>query len=286
MDISDQNLQKFREWLIGRGRVPGTADLYLSNLRSCAADPGGLTHRLVGGDLSPNSLRTNLAALRAWAKFGRDSDLQMQLADMRLPPARRLRTKAPLSLEEWRKVIRHIKVCKMTCRTSKEAVRQVILIIAIRGLRAGDVLRLRRTEVVRSLDSGKLAFEGKGRKRQEFSAIPIRDQLQALADMPKWTRVRDLVSDSKNISVLRQKIRRATIHTARHVGIKEMNPHRYRHTFATNYLAQLKGDPNAIVKLQYYMGWESMETAARYVSHISHDELDLIGAGLISEVLG
>jgi integrase len=281
MEISDNNLNKFRAWMIGRGRVDGTVDLYVSNIRSCGRDTNGITHRLVAGKLSPNSLRTNIAALRAWAAFTKDVDLVSTLNDIRLPPPRRVRVKLPLEVKEWRQVVRHLQTCQMP----SDAMRQVLLIVAIRGFRSGDVLRLRRLDVLRALDTGKLTYEGKGRKRMTFAAEPIRQQLQALADIPGWTRVADLVSTSKIHRVISKKVCRAAQRAAKTVGVLEMNPHRFRHTFATRYLDELKGDPNAIVKLQKYMGWESMATAARYVDQVSQDQLDEIGAGLISGLL-
>jgi integrase len=281
MEISDNNLKKFRTWMLDRGRVEGTVDLYANNIRSCGGDATGITHRLVAGKLSPNSLRTNIAALRAWALFTKDGELSSTLNDMRLPPPRRVRAKLPLEAMEWRKVVRHLQSCEM----ANEAMRQVLLIVAIRGFRSGDVLRLRRTDVIRALDTGKLTYEGKGRKRLVFSATPIKAQLKALADIGGWNRVSDLISSSKIQRVISTKVCRAAKRAAKTVGVAEMNPHRFRHTFATRYLDELKGDPNAIVKLQKYMGWESMATAARYVDQVSQDQLDEIGAGLISGLL-
>lgn len=282
MEISDKNLQKFRTWLQERGRVDGTADLYCHNLRSCNADKKGLTRRLVAGDLAPNSLRTNLAALRAWALYTKDQPLRERLSDIRLPPARRVKAKQPIALDDWRKVIRHLQGSKLRC---SDPMRQVLLIMAIRGLRSGDVLRLKRTEIVRALSTGKLVYEGKGRKRMEVSAEPLRAQFEALAALQRWERVRDLISESSDPRVLRNKVGRAARSTAREVGVLEVNPHRFRHTFATQYLMRLKGDPNALIKLKQYMGWESIATASRYVDNVSQGELDDIGAALIGGLL-
>jgi integrase len=281
MEITDENLGKFKAWLLERGRTEGTADAYVTNLRSCAGDRKGLTHRLVAGDLSPNSLRTNLAALRSWAVFIEDPRLSKRLGDIRLPPARRIHTKQPLAIDILRKLIKHLQVCRMP----SEAMRQVLLIMAIRGFRSGDVLRLRRTEIQRALDTGKLVYEGKGRKRLEFAAQPFRTQLEALIQIRGWDRVRDLIAHSRDPKVASVKVWRAARRAANEVGVPDMNPHRFRHTFATRYLEQLRGDPNAIIKLQKYMGWESMNTAARYVDAVSQDELDAIGAGLVSGLL-
>jgi integrase len=281
MEATDGNLKRFRTWMVERGRVDGTADLYVGNVRSCAADPRGITNRLVSRKLAPNTMRCNLAALRAWAVFSKDTELRDRLADLKLPPARRVRIKEPLGIGDWRKVVRQIKTCPMR----SEGLRQAVLLIAIRGFRSGDVLRMRRSDMVRAVDTGNLAYEGKGRKRTVIAAGPVMEQLKALVAIPRWETVRDLVSTSTIDRVVRQKIWRESRRVAKSVGVPEMNPHRFRHTFATNYLKELKGDPNAIVKLQKYMGWESMATAARYVDRVSQDELDAIGAGLVSGLL-
>lgn len=281
MEISDKNLAKFRQWLLDRGRGDDTAALYLLNVRSCAADPKGITHRLVSGELAPNTAHANLAALRSWALFSADDALKKRLDDILLPPARRVKTKLPLGAEDWRTVVRHLQTCAMR----PEAMRYLLLIVAIRGLRAGDVLRMRRTDVIRALDSGKLVYEGKGRKRIEISAAPIRTPLEALSKIKSWDRVRDLIGTGTARRSAGRKVWRAAVRTAKGAGIMAMNPHRYRHTFATRFLDELHGDPNAIVKLQKYMAWESMNTAARYVEAVDIDELDQVGAGLVANLL-
>jgi integrase len=278
VDVTAKNLQAFRVWMLERGRTEGTADLYVGNIRTCAADKHGLTARLVGGRLAPNTLRANLASLRAWARFTDDGKLQARLSDLRLPPARRVSSKPPLDAEQWKRAVLHIQTCKMD-----EAMRQVLLMMALRGFRSGDVLRMRKAEIQRAIDTGKLDFEAKGRKRIEFSAKPFMAPLRALAAMPGWVRVRDLIADKPATAKI--KVWRASVRVAKQVGLKGMNPHRYRHTFATNYLKQLAGDPNAIIKLQKFMAWESMATAARYVDSVSQNQLDAIGDELISDLL-
>ena len=288
MEISPANLQKFRTWILGRGRSEGTADLYVTNLKQCAEDPKGLTHRLVSS-LSPNTRRTNLAALFAWAKFAKDRELRDELEEIRLPPARRVNPKVPHTPDEWKKFVGHLRTCRIRQRdrdVNGDAMRQVLLIIAIRGLRCGDVLRIRRSDVIKSLDSGVLSYVGKGAKRHEISAAPIRAQLEELANIPAWDRMGELVSTGKTRRAAGRKAARQLASIAKKIGIKNVYPHRFRHTFAISFLEQLKGDPNALVKLTQFMGWESVQTAARYVSHVSQEQLDTIGAGIVAGLLG
>lgn len=280
MEITSKNLDRFTTWLVDRGRSEDTATLYTYNLRSCAAHAKGLTHRLIAGELAPNSLRTNLAALRAWAKFSKDDALRDRLSDIRLPPARRVTSKIPLSQDDWKRAVKHLTTCQVA-----EPMRAVLCIMAKRGLRCGDVLRIRHPDVTRALATGKLVYEGKGRKRIEISARPILTELEALAKHRGWDRVRDLVCARTSARrTAGKKVWRAAKRTAKQIGIADMTPHRYRHTFATNYLKALAGDPNAIVKLQKFMAWESMGTAARYVDNVSQDELDAIGQGLVESL--
>jgi len=275
----EARLDGFASWLVGRGRTAGTAALYVTNVRRCLVDPRGVTHRLVSGRLAPNTARANRAALAAWALHTKDAELTATLADLRLPPARRLRSKPPLDMAQWRTVLRYID----TCETESVAMRQVLGIVARRGLRSGDVLRMRKSEIRYALATGKLPFEAKGRKRLEFEVTPIRRQLELLGEIPGgWKVVRDLISRSKDPKVASVKVWRAARRTAKAVQIDDMNPHRYRHTVATRFLEALAGDPNAILKLQKYMSWENMQTAARYVDSVSQSELDEIGNRLVA----
>lgn len=281
MEITDKNLEAFRRWIVGRGRSPDTAALYSYHLAACAADDHGITHRLVLGSLSPNTRHGIMAALRAWARYSKDTELAQNLADIRLPTARRIKHKSPLSYEDWKTAVTHLRRCRMT----NDPLRQVLILLATRGFRSGDVLRMRRTELARALDTGKLVYVAKGDRRQEFSVEPIREPLERLLRHKDWQHVRDLVTTSKNPKVARNKVYRASRRTAKKAGILEMNPHRYRHTFATNFLNQIQGDPNAIVKLQKYMGWSNMATAAVYVDAVSQEHLDEIGSHLIDGIL-
>jgi len=280
MAITQRKLTEFQSWMVARGRTEGTAALYAKNVATCQRDPKGLTNRLVASELAPNTMRANIAALRAWAIFTKDGELTALLADMRLPPARRVKPKIPLELEALKRLIQHLRTSPM-----HDAKRQVLLMMALRGFRSGDVLRIRRPDVLGALATGRLVYEGKGRKRIDIAAAPVRGQLEALAAYPRWSRVSDLVSNSKNPRSVSRLMLKAARSAGKAVGVPTLYPHQLRRTFATRYLAELAGDPNALVKLQRYMGWESIGTAAGYVDAVSQDELDAIGAGLITGLL-
>jgi integrase len=281
VEITDRNLTKFTAWLVGRGRGEDTARIYCSHLRQSAADPKGVTHRLIG-TLAPKTKRTNLAALAAWAKFSKDDELRDSLEEIRLPPARRVTAKYPLEVAQWKTFVVHLRTAKMPMRDY--ALRHVMVIVAIRGLRCSDALRIKKREISAALSSGKLAFTGKGGKRTEFAAAPMRPELAALHEIPgTWDHLHELVSASPRSAANR--VWRRMKGEATKVKIKGVYPHQLRRTYATNFLEQLQGDPRAIIKLQKHMNWESLATAASYADAVDTGELDQVGGKMVDDLL-
>lgn len=285
MQITDKNLERFKIWMLGRGRGEDTVRIYSSHLRKSAEDPKGLTHRLIG-KLAPKTKRTNLAALAAWAKFSRDDELRAELEEIRLPPSRRMTAKFPLAVADWKKYIQHLRTSKMPMRDY--ALRHVMVIIAIRGLRCSDALRIRKREINAAIASGKLVFEGKRGKRTEFAATPMLDELRALSEIPgQWEFVREVVCPDSSMPArsAANRVWRRMKSEAKKVGIKGVYPHQLRRTYATHFLEQLQGDPRAIIKLQKHMDWESMATAASYADAVDVGELDQVGGRMLDDLL-
>ncbi len=279
MKITETSLKDFRAWLLRRGRSDGTAALYMKNLKKCAADET-LTTRLVEGELAPLTRRTNKAALSAWATFTKDGELAADIKEIRLPPARRVTPKIPLPSEDWRRVVKHIETVKID-----EPTRQLSLVIARRGLRVGDALRIRRRDVVSSLGSGILSFEGKGRKRYEFPIGSIKGQLEALAKIKDWDVARELVSRGKSRIAAERRMGRVFDRFADELELDDVHPHRMRRTYATRYLEALKGDPRALLKLQSHMGWASVNTAAMYADAVDRGELAEVGERMVADLV-
>jgi integrase len=284
---SSAELEEFRTFLREAGRSEGTTKLYLTNVRSCYAAPGGVTSRLVS-DLAPKTLRTNKAALLAFAAWREDGELIKRLKRIRLPPAQRVKPKIPLDRSGWQQMIR----CVRERPGLKPAMRAALLIVCLRGLRVRDVLRLRRTDVVSALRTGHLTGEGKGRKRIEYAAGPLREALEVLADLPRWETVTDLlVSKTKQTGYARQEeaakaFRRALATCAAGAGVDGVHPHRMRRTYATEYITRLENDPRALLKLQAHMGWSELATAAQYVDAVQKEELDALGEAMMADVAG
>lgn len=284
MNLSPANLSKFEEWMVSIGRSEDTAATYRAHLERCDKTPS-LTTRVVSRTLSPNTRHLNAAALSAWARFSEDGELAKRLKEIRLPPARRVAPRVELDMAAWQKLVKAIdKTTRLT-----PAMRAILLIVALRGLRSGDVLRLRRVDLKHAMTTGTLSYEAKGARRLEYDIEAIREQLQTLleAEPPyrttrAWVDVRDLVgppeTKAKHIS---QRVRRALGSCAKVAKIAEVYPHRLRRTYASHFIRQLHNDPQALVKLTQHMGWSNIATAAQYTDAVNRSELDAIGAKLV-----
>lgn len=271
MEISEGNLTAFREWLLDRGRSDGTASLYLKNLRQCAAAER-LTRRVLDGKLAPLTRRTNKAALIQWARFSKNPELAETVLAIKLPPAKRSKPKLPLPTEEWRRLVKHLATRKMD-----EPMRAVCLIIAKRGLRVSDAVHIQRTEVTQAVKTGVLSYVGKGSKRHEVSAEPMRAELETLADATGWKTLAELASSGKGPHAAANRIRRLFNRLADDLGLEGVYPHRFRRTYARHFIEEYRGDPRAAVKLQQHMGWANLNTALSYADDVDHGELALKG---------
>lgn len=285
--IPASKLEGFRSWLEADGRSSGTADLYVMNVRNCALDERGMTGRLTSGELAPNTLHTNLAALRAYATYTDDTDLLMRCKRIRLPAARRVKPKVPFEEPQWVALVFAIRAEPGL----RDAVRAALEIIAVRGLRCGDVARLTRRQVANAVKVGTLSFMAKGRRQTEYDVAPIRGPLEVLrACGGDWDRVEDLIVTRRARSararrkVATQLLSRTLGRIALRVQIADTHPHRLRRTYATGYLKRMHGDPQALTKLQRHMGWASPMTALQYVDAVDKGELDARGRDMVDDL--
>lgn len=287
MDVTAKTLEKFREDMADRGLVERTQDVYCGIVARCARAPKGMTSRLKE-DLSPKYLRLMRAALLAWAMFAEDADLLLKVKRLRLPPAQRVKPKVPFARDEWRDLVERVRGAKVDA-----PIRAVLFIIAVRGLRISDGLRIRRSDVRDALRTGRLSFEAKGRKRLEYDAAPIQEALRELAAIPgKWERVTDLIvtpacrqtSPARRGKLAYKRVDRALRRIAK--GIPGVHAHRFRRTYATEFLRKLHGDPVAMLRLQQHMGWARPDTAMQYVDAVSREKNDQVGNDLAKEILG
>jgi integrase len=278
--MSEHSFEAFKQWMIERGRDPSTAEEYIKDLKVALDHPQGPLGRLRQRNLAPKTLRRTMASLRAWCKFTKDNEFLNQLSDIRLPPDERASVKMPLTEKEWSALLDEVNNAEYLT----EPERAVIGIMAVRGMRVGDVLRMSWRDLQNALSTGVLSFEAKRRKRTEYGIKQMRPYLEILAKEQDWEQVYHLLGDRRRGRVkfasASMAVSRALKDVGRKIGVppKELHPHRLRRTCAVYYLRAVGGD---IEKLRAWMDWESIETAQNYVDFHKREELDDVADKMI-----
>jgi hypothetical protein len=275
----EKDLEKFRGWLMTRGRDEGTADSYVGETRRCLKTDA-ITDRLVDRSLAPKTRHRIAATLRSWATFTKDADLLLTLKDVRLPPAKRKSVRRPLEPKAWHDLIDAVR----STRRLRDAVRGVLLILCVRGLRVGDILRMQRPEVEQALRTGRLVIETKRGTMSDFSAKPLVEGLELLLGVRGWRRVRDAISPDAEAPdrAARKIVHRALRRVGKSVAIpaEELYPHRLRRTYSVEFLRAMAGDPEALQKLVAQMGWLNSATALEYTDFVRSEDLEEVDAKL------
>lgn len=271
-----RDLEPFRAYLGEFGLSPDTITMYARDVDKALA--AGVRERLLGDDLAPKTKRHVRAALRHWAKFTDDKRLIAQLERMKLPAARRVTAKVPLEVQQLFDLLDELERQDYLTRPMAA----VISLMALRGFRCGDVLRLRREELAAAKESGVLNYVAKGDRRLEFKVLKTfkKPLMLLLAQPGEWERVRDLIAPESR-APSRQRaaamaVGRALTGLGVKIGIFGLHPHRLRRTYAVVYLRAMQGDAEALMKLTQHMQWASMATAMEYVDHARGSELDAV----------
>lgn len=276
-----RKLEHFEAWLRRYGRGARTAALYVHDVRR-AYTLGGPLGRLSDDELAPKTLRHILAACRAWAEHTDDGALLVDLKKVRLPPAVRQTAKVPLAREEWLELLAEFDRADYL----SEPMRAQLALMGRRGFRCGDILRAQRVQVTAALKTGVFAYKAKGRRPIEFRVLETYQRyLQTLADHRGWSQVADLISPQSSCpdfarAAAHKATYRALSNCAGIVELEGVHPHRLRRTYATQFLKALKGDAEALPKLQQHMQWQSLSTALEYVDHDRGVELDQVAEGM------
>jgi integrase len=281
-------LEEYKGWLRRRGASDGTVKQYGYHAKRLL-EGGDIIEVLTDRKLSPKYRRMCRAAASSFAKFRKDDVLLEELAEVRLPAAVRQQAKVPLSESAWRVLRGEIADADYIT----EPMRGTLGLIAARGLRRGDVLRLKRSEVSSALEKQVLSYLSKGERRLEFGVIPsFSSYLEILHDSFSGTRAKrvcDLVSKRGSVEN-RMEAAGGMVATAlrkvaeavgpKRLGIKpdDLHPHQLRRTYASLYYEACGHDP---MKLKQHMQWASIETAMGYVDHSRRDELDDIATQMM-----
>lgn len=260
-------MDEFSEWLsVERGLAPRSVRVYALAVEAALKLKNPLL-RLSDPDLAPKSKHVIKSALVAWARFNKDNELESRLKTVRLPPAQRVKDKTPFSSAELRQFARELD----TADYVSDSIRAVIGIMLKRGLRIGDVFRLKRTEIIASLKSGSLWALGKGGKRISFRTTTFEKFLRLLPlKDTTWDQVQDLIAPNYKTAHRHVDGGIKAIAEAAGMDYTEAHAHRLRRTVAVEFAKRVGGD---LEKLRQFMGWSSVLVAAQYVDH-KRDELE------------
>lgn len=285
MSQTSIDLREYASWLRRRGRADSTIEQYrrlLGRLLTLDDPASPLLNRCN----SPMYRHSMAAALRSWADFANDGQLAARISDIRLPSRLRRGSRDPLDRAEWFRIIEAIE----NSQTLAPATTAALAMIATRGLRCGDVLRLERKALAEAKRTGVLQLVAKGERLIRVNAEPLTAAIGMLVSR-SWKEVvtvADLVSpksrrECSHASAARA-IRRALDEVAKDHGMdrRDLYPHRFRHTYVHHFLGELRGDPEALVKVQQQMGWARMETAGSYMRRARQAELDAVESKLLS----
>lgn len=281
--VSDVSISEYRDWLVKRGRER-SATKYERVARQWLENPDVILAKITSSSYSPSYRRNLVAAVRSFARFAGDSETLDELDDLRLPAPVPQDHREPYSREQWLALITAIEESDLA-----PAKRATCWLIARRGIRCGDVLRFRRRHVLDALDGDVMSFESKGQRWQHYSAAPLRPALEIFAEQDGWKRVRNLICPRSPDDIAQESagraVRAAFDRIAAGAGLRarDVYPHLFRHTYATRFLQQMAGDPEALVKLQSQMGWARLDTAANYLRRSRRDELDAVDSELFDE---
>lgn len=259
----------FGFWLKESSYTPNTVAVYLSTLRKLSSFSIPF-QGLLDKTASPNTLHLRFSVLKTYAKWKKDTELLEQLTNFRrrLPAARRVAPRPPLTGDELERLIRAL--------DWSSGVDLVIMLMAVRGFRVGDVLRLKREEIKTALETGTLAYVAKKGQRQEWGTGLFAEPLETLFHLcdrreEPWVIVADALATGED----RQNAARWNVeHRCRELRKKlKMNiyPHRLRRTRAMMYLEAVGGD---VTKLTKWMGWQNVTTAYGYVDYVNREDLE------------
>ena len=227
----------FQTWLEEeKGLVRGTLRAY-GRVMSSILNKGGSPYDYLRGDYSPSYRGVIAAALKLWAEYTQDQDLDEALRGaktkrlVRKPQSNPKTATTALSGTELEAFLdalsdRSVPVWAIPC----------LGLMAKLGLRSNDMLRLSKTDLTKSLDSDRLRVVGKGEKVRWLPTSPVTEEIELLLeidDPPNWRFVWDIVApgsrDEDNrpeyaYTLIWQEVR----NVAEIAGIEHMTTHRLR----------------------------------------------------------
>lgn len=290
-----QAIDGFMLFKTGEGLSPRTLALYgyhLKQLQMWSSDPpldeldqAAIAAFLIylreeyrptrsGGDTSPlssQSIYNAWTALRSFYRWAAGAlDAPSPMAGIPRPKVRN-EEQAPFTQDEVKRLLAAVKPVKakrpLSGKRYLDALRDraVIMVLLDTGLRAGELCALKIGDA--HLASGRLSIHGKGGKsRQVFLGAHSRPALwRYLQERPDDPAAPLFVANGRPLT--RSALYKRLIVIGRSVNIPECRPHRFRYTFAIQYLRN-GGD---IFTLQALLGHSSMKMVSYYLKLASAD---------------
>ena len=228
---SPRTLEQYR-YIIERYEATGLEPLeYLANLN---------------GKVALVTSRYHARALRYFFGWCVKHDLMESspLAGLRFPEPP-LPPKRPFSDEEVRRLL-------AACRTPRQ--RAILLVLFDTGIRASELANLRTADV--DVEGGVLLIMGKGAKVRMVSVSGVAlEALKECMDGANGTVFPELDHNHDRLHYLLECI-------AKRAGVQGAYPHRFRHTFASNFL----GAGGDIGNLRLLLGHSTWAMSARYAA--------------------
>jgi len=212
-----------------------------------------------------NTLRS---ATLAWAAWKSDDDMAARLREIKPPPITYRETKPP-STEQWDHIV-------TSAECLPEPRRSAVLLLAVSGLRIGEVFLLTRRQVELGITNREIAIYQKGSRTRDW-APSTRDRalLAQLIRKPGWNVLRDVfdtsapdVTDRQRYAAAYHEVRKTLRSVCVAAGVDYVRPHRYRHAVAGD-LVRAGG---SIIDAQKALGHADSRTTDKFYLHSSAEQ--------------
>lgn len=297
------HLDEFQAYLLAEDRSPVTITGYLGDVRLFAKwyeehyrealTPEALTNEAVRGykqylldqAAKPKTINRRLAALAAHAHWLEQAGY---LRNTRNPVQGVKAVRETALAPKWLDKKQRSALLRAVEKEVEDAVRRyprlrlmylrdaaIVKLILFAGLRVGEIVQLRTSDVVLDERKGSLVVrEGKGTKRRE---IPL--NAKARKALLEYLRMRpdvekdELFLGQRNEGVQSKTIQRAVQRFAKKAGLKNVTPHTLRHSFAK----ALIDAGVSLEKVATLLGHGNLNTTRIYTTPGEEDLEDAVG---------
>lgn len=232
-------------------------------------------HRLNGDDrpLSSQSIYNTWTALKSFTRWAHET---LQLPDVMTGQVPRPKTQndeqQPFTQDEVKRLLAAVKPVKTTRATSGLYYvtdlrdKAIILTLLDTGIRAGELCRLTIGDV--HIQSGRLVIDGKGGKaRHVWLGAHTRPAVWRYLQERPTDPAAPLFASSTGRPLTRSALRKRLVVIGSRVGVEDAHPHRFRYTFAIQYLRN-GGD---VFTLQALLGHTTMKMVQHYLKLAAAD---------------